>query len=116
MITEHAPLSGDRIDAAVVESAFVFACRSHSDQQRKSGEDFIVHPVEVAKIFAGLRLDTETLCAALLHDTVEDTSASLDQVRADFGDQVATLVDGVTKLTEITFQSRDERQAETTAR
>ena len=66
----------------------------------------------MAKICAGLRLDTETLCAALLHDTVEDTSASLDEVREQFGDQVAALVDGVTKLTEITFQSRDEHQAE----
>ena len=66
----------------------------------------------MAKICAGLRLDTETLCAALLHDTVEDTSASLDEVREQFGEQVAALVDGVTKLTEITFQSRDEHQAE----
>ncbi len=66
----------------------------------------------MAKICAGLRLDTETLCAALLHDTVEDTSASLDEVRELFGDTVAGLVDGVTKLTGITFQSRDEHQAE----
>src|SRR4029453_10017905 len=65
-----------------------------------------------AKICAGLRLDTETLCAALLHDTVEDTSASLEQVGALFGESIAQLVDGVTKLTEITFQSRDESQAE----
>src|SRR5829696_3305993 len=61
---------------ARVEDAFLFACEHHADQRRRSGEDFIVHPVGVAKICAGLRLDTETLCAALLHDTVEDTSAS----------------------------------------
>ena len=66
----------------------------------------------MAKICAGLRLDTDTLCAALLHDTVEDTSASLEEVRELFGDTVAGLVDGVTKLTGITFQSRDEHQAE----
>jgi guanosine-3',5'-bis(diphosphate) 3'-pyrophosphohydrolase len=66
----------------------------------------------VAKICAGMRLDTETLCAALLHDTVEDTSASLEEVRSAFGEEVAGLVDGVTKLTGITFQSRDEAQAE----
>jgi guanosine-3',5'-bis(diphosphate) 3'-pyrophosphohydrolase len=66
----------------------------------------------VAQICAGMRLDTETLCAALLHDTVEDTSASLDQVREEFGEEIAQLVDGVTKLTEITFRSRDEHQAE----
>jgi guanosine-3',5'-bis(diphosphate) 3'-pyrophosphohydrolase len=68
--------------------------------------------VSVAKICAGMRLDTETLCAALLHDTVEDTSASLEEVSAEFGDEIAGLVDGVTKLTELTFQSRDEAQAE----
>ena len=92
--------------------AFTFACERHADQRRRSGEDFITHPVGVAKICAGMRLDTETLCAALLHDTVEDTSASLDEVRERFGDEVAALVDGVTKLTGITFQSRDEAQAE----
>src|SRR5207244_8970100 len=94
-----------------VQQAFVFAWEHHADQRRKSGEDFITHPVGVAKICAGLRLDTETLSAALLHDTVEDTSASLDEVRERFGDEIAGIVDGVTKLTGITFQSRDEAQA-----
>ena len=103
---------GRRLDRKAVEHAFAFACERHADQRRRSGEDFITHPVEVAKICAGLRLDTETLCAALLHDTVEDTSASLDEVRELFGDSIAGLVDGVTKLTGITFQSRDENQAE----
>jgi GTP diphosphokinase / guanosine-3',5'-bis(diphosphate) 3'-diphosphatase len=84
----------------------------HADQRRKTGEDFIIHPVGVAKICAGMRLDTETLCAALLHDTVEDTSASLEEVREAFGEEIAGLVDGVTKLTGLTFQSRDEAQAE----
>ncbi len=84
----------------------------HADQLRRSGEDFIIHPVGVAKICAGMRLDTETLCAALLHDTVEDTSASLEEVHEAFGEEVAGLVDGVTKLTGLTFQSRDEAQAE----
>src|SRR6202008_348192 len=100
------------VDRAKLENAFVFACEHHADQRRKSGEDFIVHPVGVAKICAGMRLDTETLCAALLHDTVEDTTASLEEVKEAFGDEVAALVDGVTKLTGITFQSRDEAQAE----
>ena len=101
-----------QVDRERVEEAFVFACEHHADQRRKSGEDFIIHPVGVAKICAGMRLDTETLCAALLHDTVEDTTASLEEVREQFGDEVAGLVDGVTKLTGITFQSRDEAQAE----
>ena len=90
----------------------MFACVHHADQLRKSGEDFITHPVGVAKICAGMRLDTETLCAALLHDTVEDTSASLEQVTEAFGEEIGGLVDGVTKLTGLTFQSRDEAQAE----
>ena len=90
----------------------MYACVHHADQRRQSGEDFIAHPVGVAKICAGMRLDTETLCAALLHDTVEDTSASLEEVAAAFGEEIAGLVDGVTKLTGLTFQSRDEAQAE----
>jgi GTP pyrophosphokinase len=112
VIEEHSVDGSRQIDAESVERAFVFACQRHADQRRRTGEDFITHPVEVAKICAGLRLDTETLCAALLHDTVEDTSASLEQVRELFGDSVGQLVDGVTKLTGITFQSRDESQAE----
>ncbi len=100
------------IDRDAVKRAFEFACERHADQLRRSGDEFITHPVGVAQICAGMRLDTETLCAALLHDTVEDTSASLDEIRAEFGEQVAQLVDGVTKLTGITFESRDERQAE----
>ncbi len=109
VIEEHNRGAADREQ---IERAFAFACESHAGQERKSGEDFITHPLGVARICAGLRLDTETLCAALLHDTVEDTSASLEEVRKRFGDEVAQLVDGVTKLTEITFKSRDERQAE----
>jgi GTP pyrophosphokinase len=112
VIEEHAGAGSPAIDRATVERSFVFACEHHADQRRRSGEDFITHPVSVAKICAGMRLDTQTLVAALLHDTVEDTSATLDEVREDFGDEVARLVDGVTKLTGITFQSRDEKQAE----
>jgi GTP pyrophosphokinase len=112
VIEEHGADSVLEVDRTRVEEAFVFSCEHHADQRRKSGEDFIVHPVGVAKICAGMRLDTETLCAALLHDTVEDTSASLDEVRERFGDEIVSLVDGVTKLTGITFQSRDEAQAE----
>ncbi|ADB51606.1 RelA/SpoT family protein [Conexibacter woesei] len=100
------------IDREQVERAFVYACEHHADQRRKSGEEFIIHPVGVAKICAGMRLDTETLVAALLHDTVEDTSASLEDVQDKFGEEIAGLVDGVTKLTGLTFSSRDEAQAE----
>ncbi len=112
IVSEHAADSAVEIDHARVEEAFVFACEHHAAQRRKSGEDFIVHPVGVARICAGMRLDTETLCAALLHDTVEDTSASIEEVRERFGEEIAAIVDGVTKLTGIVFQSRDEAQAE----
>jgi GTP pyrophosphokinase len=112
ILEEHSHEAAVTVDRDRVEEAFVYACVHHADQRRKSGEDFIIHPVGVAKICAGMRLDTETLCAALLHDTVEDTSASLAEVREAFGDEIAGLVDGVTKLTGLTFQSRDEAQAE----
>ena len=112
IVEEHADEVAQTVDRDAVVEAFVFACEHHADQRRQSGEDFITHPVGVAKICAGMRLDTETLCAALLHDTVEDTSASLEEVQAAFGEEVCGLVDGVTKLTGITFQSRDEAQAE----
>ncbi len=104
--------SAPEIDRDAIRRAFEFACDRHADQLRRSGDEFITHPVGVAQICAGMRLDTETLCAALLHDTVEDTSASLEEIRVEFGEEVAQLVDGVTKLTGITFESRDERQAE----
>jgi guanosine-3',5'-bis(diphosphate) 3'-pyrophosphohydrolase len=112
VLEEHSGERGADIDRHLIERAFAYACERHADQRRRSGEDFITHPVGVAKICAGLRLDAPTLCAALLHDTVEDTSASLEEVEEDFGAEVAALVDGVTKFTSITFQSRDERQAE----
>ena len=112
IIEEHEDDVAMPVDRDRVVAAFLFACRHHADQRRQSGEDFITHPVGVAKICAGMRLDTETLCAALLHDTVEDTSASLEEVQELFGEEVASLVDGVTKLEGITFTSRDEAQAE----
>ncbi|HEX3391373.1 MAG TPA: bifunctional (p)ppGpp synthetase/guanosine-3',5'-bis(diphosphate) 3'-pyrophosphohydrolase [Solirubrobacteraceae bacterium] len=112
IVSEHAADAIVEIDRDRVEDAFVFACEHHAAQRRRSGEDFITHPVGVARICAGMRLDTETLCAALLHDTVEDTSASIEEVRERFGEEIAVVVDGVTKLTGITFQSRDEAQAE----
>src|SRR2546421_6895225 len=112
IVAEHAADATVPIDRARVQDAFVFACEQHAAQRRKSGEDFIVHPVGVARICASMQLDTETLCAALLHDTVEDTGASIGQIRERCGEEVAAIVGGVTKLTGISFQSRDEAQAE----
>jgi GTP pyrophosphokinase len=97
---------------AKVEDAYNFAAECHRDQRRRSGEAYINHPVEVAFILAkDLRMDADPICAALLHDTVEDTPVTLDDVRERFGDTVAELVDGVTKLTSISVSSMDEKQA-----
>src|SRR5919204_691798 len=100
------------VDRDLLERAFVFASEAHEGQQRRSGEDFILHPLGVAKILAELGRDDATLAAALVHDVVEDTRATIEEVRAEFGDDVATLVEGVTKLTRIQFQSREQAQAE----
>ncbi len=112
LATHGSAVDSAAIDRDQVTQAFIFACHHHADQKRQSGDEFITHPVGVARICVGMALDTETLCAALLHDTVEDTSASLEEIEEEFSPTVARLVDGVTKLTEITFESRDERQAE----
>jgi GTP pyrophosphokinase len=95
-----------------VTRAFGFAAAAHEGQQRHSGSDFIEHPVGAARICAELRLDEQTLAAALLHDVVEDTETTIEDVRAEFGDEVARLVEGVTKLTRIQFQSREQAEAE----
>ncbi len=100
------------IDEGRVAEAYRFAVEHHAEQRRRSGERFVSHPLSVARICAGLGLDTETLIAALLHDTVEDTTVTLEQVRDRFGDEVAALVDGLTKIDSLTFNSRDEAQAE----
>ena len=100
-----------RADVALVEKAFVAAEKAHSEQLRKSGEPYISHPVAVSQILADLGIGATTIAAALLHDTVEDTPYSLEKLRDDFGDEVAMLVDGVTKLDKIKFG--DSAQAET---
>ena len=97
---------------AKVESAYEFAARYHANQRRRSGEPYINHPVEVALILADdLQMDEDVICAALLHDTVEDTTATLADLAARYGETVAELVDGVTKLTSIEVDSMDEKQA-----
>jgi GTP diphosphokinase / guanosine-3',5'-bis(diphosphate) 3'-diphosphatase len=100
------------VDRDLLARAFHFAAAAHEGQQRRSGEDFINHPWGAAKICAELRLDEQTIAAALLHDVVEDTGADIKEVRAEFGDEIAQLVEGVTKLTRIQFQSREQAEAE----
>jgi len=100
------------VDRELILRAFRYAAEAHAGQQRRSGEDFIHHPVGVARICAELRQDEQTIAAALLHDVVEDTDADVEELRAEFGDEVARLVEGVTKLTRISFQSREQAEAE----
>jgi GTP pyrophosphokinase len=93
----------DNVDVELLQRAFLVADQAHAGQLRKSGEEYITHPVAVSAILAELGLNTTTVVASLLHDTVEDTPYSLDQLRADFGDEIANLVDGVTKLDKLTY-------------
>ena len=98
-LKEHHP----NADISAIESAFLVAEKAHQGQLRKSGEEYITHPVAVTQILAELGLNETTLVASLLHDTVEDTPYSLEQLRSDFGDEIANLVDGVTKLDKLTY-------------
>ena len=99
-------------DLKGLEAAYQTAADAHAGQRRLSGEAFIEHPLAVAQILADLRLDTTTLEAGLLHDTVEDTTVSLDTIRTEFGDDIAEIVDGLTKLDKLQFQTRELAQAE----
>jgi GTP pyrophosphokinase len=101
-----------KADVREIARAFAFAEASHEGQKRKSGEDFITHPVAVADVLADLRLDTTTIEAALLHDTVEDTSVTLEGLEDEFGSEVARIVDGLTKLDRFEFRTREQEQAE----
>ena len=100
------------INVELIEKAYKKAKEYHEGQLRESGEPYLVHPVEVAKILAELGMDENTLVAGLLHDTVEDTDYSQEALIKDFGEEVALLVDGVTKLKSLVYESKEERQAE----
>ena len=101
------------LDTKRLFDAFTYADTEHHGQLRKSGEPYIIHPVEVAIILADLRMDGETLCAALLHDTIEDTDVTYQDVATEFNENVAALVDGVTKITRIEVESLSDKQAAT---
>ena len=101
-----------KADLKEIERAYRFAAEHHEGQKRLSGEDFIEHPLAVAQILADLGLDTTTLEAALLHDTVEDTDVTIADLETDFGPEVARIVDGLTKLDALSFRSREHEQAE----
>jgi GTP pyrophosphokinase len=95
-----------------VEKAVAFAKKHHGTQKRASGDPYYYHPIAVAQILADLKLDSTTVITAILHDTIEDTDVSLEDIEKEFGSEIAKLVDGVTKLTKIEFQSENIRQAE----
>ena len=110
-VLKSAKAAHPKLDFAIVEKAFTVASKAHLGHTRKSGDPYITHPIAVAQLLADLGIGPAGLAAALLHDTVEDTDYTLDELRADFGDEVAMLVDGVTKLDKVKFG--DDAQAET---
>jgi GTP pyrophosphokinase len=99
-------------DVDLVRRAYHYSEWAHREQTRKSGDPYFIHPASVAEIITDLRLDTASVCAGLLHDVVEDTLATVGDIEREFGSEVATLVDGVTKLGKINFTSKEDRQAE----
>ena len=99
-------------DMDMISKAYDVADEMHRNQLRKSGEEYLIHPVAVAEILAELGMDSETIAAGLLHDVIEDTPYTLEQMEKEFGNEVAELVDGVTKLSALKFESKEERQAE----
>jgi GTP pyrophosphokinase len=99
-------------DVDLIRKAYEFSARVHHGQKRQSGEPYLIHPLAVASVIADLKLDVPSVVAGLLHDTVEDTLTTLDEVKSQFGREVAALVDGVTKLGRTNFSSHEEKQAE----
>src|SRR6185312_6562656 len=99
-------------DIKLIEKAYAFSEGMHQGQIRRSGEPYISHPLSVAGILADLKLDLDSIATGLLHDTVEDTHATIDDIRREFGDTIAQLVDGVTKLSKMEFKTSTERQGE----
>jgi GTP pyrophosphokinase len=99
-------------DVALIQKAYVSSAAAHAGQIRLSGEPYLSHPLEVSKILADLRLDAATICAGLLHDTVEDTDATVGQIAQQFGPEVGAIVEGVTKISKMNFESKEQAQAE----
>ncbi len=99
-------------DISLIRKAWDFCVKHHEGQMRASGEPYIIHPLEVAEVLSEMKLDSTAIAAGLLHDAVEDTSATNEEVEAQFGEQVAHIVDGVTKIDKIQFANREDRQAE----
>lgn len=101
-----------KVNEDLVNRAYIYAMKMHGSQTRASGDPYFSHPIEVAAILTDMHMDSAAICTAILHDTVEDTEATIEEIQRLFGDEVARLVDGVTKLSRIEFQSAQEKQAE----
>jgi GTP pyrophosphokinase len=99
-------------DISLIRKAWEFCVKHHAGQMRASGEPYIIHPLEVAEVLAEMKMDATAIAAGLLHDAVEDTPATSEEIAAEFGDQVAHIVEGVTKIDKIQFANREDRQAE----
>jgi len=99
-------------DRIIIEKAYVFSARIHQGQTRLSGEPYLNHPLEVAWIITQMRLDVASVAASLLHDTIEDSLTIADDIKEEFGDEIASIVEGLTKIGKISFRSKEERQAE----
>ena len=102
-----------RLDRELLMRAYRYSARAHTGQKRRSGEDYVVHCVHVARILADLQLDSTTIAAGLIHDVVEDTAITVPDVEREFGPEIAQIVDGLTKIGNLPFTSKEERQAET---
>lgn len=100
------------VDLEMIKKAYYLAEKAHTGQYRESGEPYLMHPVEVTLILIDMGMDTETICAALLHDVVEDTQYTYEDIKNEFSDEIANLVEGVTKLDKIEYKSKEEQQAE----
>ena len=112
MLKQEMRDSGRAYDFALVDRAYALAEAAHADQRRRSGEPYICHPLSVAEILVEMGMDSESIAAALMHDVAEDTAVTIEEIRQKFGAEVALLVDGVTKLTQIKFSNVEDRQAE----
>ena len=102
----------DGVDYDLIVRAYFFAQKAHKGQIRRSGDPYLSHPVEVANILADMKADDKMLTAALLHDVIEDTDVSHEEVTDEFGEEITALVEGVTKLSRMSFSSYEERKAE----
>ena len=111
-LVEKVKAYNPQTDEALLNRAYVYAMRMHGSQTRASGDPYFAHPIEVAGILTDYRMDTVTIVTALLHDVIEDTQATRDEISSLFGEEVAELVEGVTKLSRLELASEHTKQAE----